>query len=102
MSTDITKLNHYDLRDLSMNPKLSEQEKQACQAEMVIRYIVNTSVECGKQELKRLITAWEQDNKIKEDAAALLVVIKECISRCDRKSLLTPLNTARKKLEAVA
>ena len=101
MSTDLTKLNHYDLHDRIMNPETSEKDKADCQAEVVIRYIVGTSVECGKQELKSLITAWEDDNKIKEDAAALLVVVKQCISRCDRKSLLTPLNTAKKKLEKV-
>lgn len=104
MSTNVDpkELSHTDLWNICRDTAIKPDYLKKCQNESIIRYIVGTSVEEGKQQLKRFMTAWEKDGKSKEDAANILFMVNESIERCGgRKSLLTPLGAAKKKLEKV-
>ena len=104
MSTEVDPkdLSHTDLWSICRDEYIKPDYLKKCQNESIIRYVVGTSIDEGKQQIKRLMTAWEKDGKEKKDATELLTIVNKSIERCgDRKSLLTPLRTAKKKLEKV-
>ena len=101
MSKDIKKISSYELNVLITDSTLSDDDKFKYECESAIRWIIGTSVEDGKREIRKLIKAWEEDGKGKEDAETLMAIVKQCIERCQRKGLLVPLGSAKKKLEKV-
>ena len=98
---NIRDIDALSLYELCNNPNATDFNKSPYLHEARLRNITGSSVECGKQTLKRLMDDWEANGKEQTEAAQLMPTIDDSLARESRKSMLTVLNSAKRKLEKV-